>query len=134
MDDASKTRGIKQSNFETWLLFAPLSKFLATCLDETTNYNFVLPSKTCHRHFERAASVWDLVQNNQSPFQLYLVFAQFFTVNAHHISTGQAFSFTTMPGWSSMFNRKVICRKPKQRAAISVCVVNTYTIKLAHFT
>jgi len=34
MDDALKTRvrDIKQSNVETMLLFAPLSKFLATCL------------------------------------------------------------------------------------------------------
>ena len=32
IDDALKTRGIKYSHVEIWLLFAPLSKFLATCL------------------------------------------------------------------------------------------------------
>jgi len=32
VDDALKTRGIIYSNVEIWLLFAPLSKFLATRL------------------------------------------------------------------------------------------------------
>jgi len=32
-------------------------------LNETTNYDFILPSKTCQRHLQtRAANVWDLVQ------------------------------------------------------------------------
>jgi len=34
MDDALKTRGIKYLNEETWLLFAPLSKYLATRLTQ----------------------------------------------------------------------------------------------------
>jgi len=35
MDVALKTRDIKYLNVETWLLLAPLSKFLATRLSET---------------------------------------------------------------------------------------------------
>jgi len=35
MDDALKTRAIIYLNVETWLLFAPLSKFLATRLTAT---------------------------------------------------------------------------------------------------
>jgi len=31
---------------------------------ETTNFYFILPSKTCQRHFEtKAANVWDLLKN-----------------------------------------------------------------------
>jgi len=38
--------------------------------DETTNYSFILPNKTCHRHFETAAAnVWHLVQNDQRSFE-----------------------------------------------------------------
>jgi len=32
MDEALKTRGIKYLTLETWLLFDPPIKFLATCL------------------------------------------------------------------------------------------------------
>jgi len=36
--------------------------------DETTNYDFILPSKTCQRHLgTRRVNVWDLFQSNQSP-------------------------------------------------------------------
>jgi len=34
-------------------------------LNETKNYDFILPSNTCKRHLEtRAANVWDLVQSD----------------------------------------------------------------------
>jgi len=38
--------------------------------NETTNHDFVLPSKTYQRHLEtRAANFWNLVQNGQSSFR-----------------------------------------------------------------
>jgi len=38
--------------------------------NETINYDFILPCKTCQRHLEtRAANVWDLVQSDQPPFR-----------------------------------------------------------------
>jgi len=38
--------------------------------NETTNRDFILPSKTCQRRLKtRAANVWDLVQSDQAPFQ-----------------------------------------------------------------
>jgi len=48
---------------------------------ETTNYGFILPSKTCQRHFETtSANVWHTVQSdNKHPFNKALfVFAAFF--------------------------------------------------------
>jgi len=37
--------------------------------NETTNYDFILPSKTHQRHLEtRAANFWDL-KSHQSPFR-----------------------------------------------------------------
>jgi len=39
---------------------------IAITTNETTNYDFILPSKTCQRHLEtRAANVWDLVRSDQ---------------------------------------------------------------------
>jgi len=43
---------------------------LIMVFNETKNYDFILPSKTCQPHLEtRTANVWDLVQSHQSPFQ-----------------------------------------------------------------
>jgi len=39
-------------------------------LAETTNYDFILPSKTYQCHLEtRDANFWDLVQSDQSSFR-----------------------------------------------------------------
>jgi len=38
--------------------------------NETTNYDFILPSKTYQRHSEtRAANIWDIVKSYQPSFQ-----------------------------------------------------------------
>jgi len=54
MDDALETRGIKYINTETWLLFAPLSKFwLRACSEPLIpgqcTYCAIHPSFLCNR-------------------------------------------------------------------------------------
>ena len=42
---------------------------IAMVFNETTNYDFILSSKTCQRNLEtRAANVWDLVRSTNHPF------------------------------------------------------------------
>jgi len=55
-------------------------------LVETTNYDFILPSKTYQRHLEtKAANFWDLVQSDQPPFnKTLLVLFDFSRVTLMH--------------------------------------------------
>jgi len=59
--------------------------------NETTNYDFILPSKSYQRHSEtRTANVWDLVHNHpfKKPCLSLLIFSQGKLIK-HKAQTGQ---------------------------------------------
>jgi len=65
-------------------------------VNETIHYDFILPSKTCQRHSkflkQELQTSGISCKATKHPFnKTLLVFADFLTVNARHVKTGQAF-------------------------------------------
>jgi len=72
-------RNESYANFQSRVLFKeglPCSlneRSIAMVFNETTMYDFILPSKTCQRHLEaRAANVLNLVQSFQKKLPLLI--------------------------------------------------------------
>jgi len=80
--------------------------------NKTTNYDFILPSKTCQRHLqykqELDTSEISCKAINHSFNKALLVFADFFTVNAYHTKSGQEFTLTLTIAFLNLW--KQCCR------------------------